>query len=280
MSEKIDPAKPVTDMSQMPPDPFGSINFHEELYGSNIEAHSGNRDAALNELLGVDYEYAHTSGLINNFYYNPDTGEDGLMHVLGGEYFVSKTGSRIPRGFHHEPSAEVAWVQDAQGNKLEKPVTYVDRDHLKGKNNLKRQEFRELPYAPYHARVVIDGLKKMTPAKSRVTGEMGLFETNNGMFPKQYDALTVMKAIVTARNTRDKDNDKHDTSNKIIMTVGHAPMLDSEAKTHSDEHKSLMEIRLILDAATEKVMSAYPIVRKKTMKLTKEDIKKHLGLNH
>lgn len=106
-----------------------------------------------------------------------------------------------------------------------------------------------------------------------------MVETNNGMFPKEYDALTVMKAIVAARDTRDRETDKHDEKSGIIITTGYAPMLDSEAKSTGDEHKSLMEIKLILDAASEKVVSAYPIIRKRSLKLSREEVKQHLGLS-
>ena len=80
--EKIAP--PAVDISRMPDDPFGKISFADLIHGGNYKAYSGNRDAALHELLGVDYEFAHSSGLINQFYFDPKTGQDGLMHVLGG----------------------------------------------------------------------------------------------------------------------------------------------------------------------------------------------------
>ena len=260
------------DMSQMPEDPFGRNRITELIYGTqNTEskAFSGNRDAALHELLGTDYEHAHESGLVNLFYYNPDSSEDGLMHVLGGEYFVRPDGTRIPRGFHHEPSASAAWTYDDQGNIVGHPRTYVDRTHLESKNSRNRKAFAEHPFEPYQARVVIDGLKKMTISRDRQTGESQLVETNNGMFPKEYDALAVMKAIKEAHDTRDKSEDRNDETNKAIFAEGTATKLDG---------KSRMKIRMVLDAPSGKVISAYPLTKGKHMVLSQEEIQEHLGL--
>lgn len=232
-------------------------------------AYSGNRDVALRALLGTDYEFAHDSGLINLFYYNPDSGEDGLMHILGGEYYLSSDGTRTMRGFHHEPSADAAWIYDAEGNRTEQPTTYVDRTHLIGRNSRYREGFRERPYSPYHARVVIDGEMKKTVKHDQETGEERLVDTNNGMFPKEYDALAVMQAIRQAYETRDMKAGRMDERNKVIVSEGLAPMLDGE---HT------MKIRLVLDADSGKIVSAYPIVRSGGMKLTRTDIKEHLGV--
>lgn len=230
-----------------------------------IQIVSGHRDTALHELLGTDYDFADESGLLNLFYFNPGTGEDGLMHVLGGEYLVGEDGTkRSPRGFHHEPSAEAAWAHDASGKRMEKVTTYVDRSHLERKNPQKRKEFVELPYEPYHARVVIDGLRKITTNRGKNV------ETNNSMFPKQYDALAVMQTIRIALSTRDTSKDKIDEKNAVVQTEGVAPMLDG---------KSTMRIRLILDMHSGKVMSAYPVASKQeTMNLSRELTKEHLGL--
>ena len=236
---------------------------------ANYKNFSGNRDIALRALLATDYEFANQTGLLNMFYYNPETGEDGLMHVLGGEYYVDEHGTRVPHGFHHEPSADAAWVYDAEGERIEQPKTYVDRTHLLGRNSKYRETFLERPYSPYHARVVIDGLKKQTIKVNQETGESKLVDTNNGMFPKEYDVLAVLQAIRQARDGRDRSKDRLIADRGIIVTEGEAPLLDGE---HA------MKVRLILEATSEKVASAIPIVRYGGMKLKRPDIKKHLGV--
>lgn len=259
---------PETGFSPAPPEQ--SVPSHEELADLNV--YSANRDAALQNLLGTDYEFAHTSGLINMFYYDPTTGSDGLMHVLGGEYIVGKDGARIPMGFHHEPSGEIAWdYNPAKG--LENPEThrtYVDRSHLEGANKAVRREFVEAPFAPYHAHVRIDGLKKQTVGRGAHEGENTLVEVNNGMFPKEYDALAVMQTIRNALNNRDTTDDKIDLEDGLIITKGIAPMLDGVTP---------MNLRLVLDAESGKVKSAYPLVKRKPMQLLQEEIHHHLGLD-
>jgi len=256
-------------MAHMPPDPFGRVSITEQIYGHEVKAYSGNRDAALRQLLGTDYDYAHQSGLINMFYYDPESGQDGLMHVLGGEYFIKPDGTRIPRGFHHEPSAKVAWVYDANGKRIEQPNTYVDRNHVKEGNKQTRRTFAEAPYAPYKARVVIDGVRKMTVDRDPKTGEQIVVETNNGMFPKEYDALAVMQAVRAAAVTRDQTQDELDETGSVIIANGEAPLLDG---------KTNMNIHLILDAATGKVVSAYPLVKPRAMKLSRDEVKQNLGV--
>lgn len=266
--EKYTPSP--TNPSEMPEDPFGTTRVTDLLYGEELQQPPVNRDRALQELLGVDYEYAHEAGLINDYYYNPDTGEDGLMHILGGENFIDESGVRVPRGFHHEPSGRAVWVYDSKGNEVEKADTYVDRAHLESKNSKQKRDFIELPYSPYQGRVVIDGLKKMTWSKDRKSGETVLVETNNGMFPKEYDALAVMQAVRIARDSRDKSKDKVDLDNRVIVAISQAPMLDGESQ---------MAIKLVLDLDTGKVVSAYPIVSRKPMKLERAEVKRHLGLD-
>src|ERR1700742_3410986 len=76
----------------------------------NPEAHLielTQRDLMLKELLPYDFDYAKKSGLIDMFYYNPETGEDGLTHTLGGNLIVGTEGAKLVEGFHHAPSAEI-----------------------------------------------------------------------------------------------------------------------------------------------------------------------------
>ena len=202
----------------------------------------GDRDATLYELLGTDYEFAHNSGLINLFYYNPDTDEDGLMHTLGGEYYLAQDGTRIPSGFHHEPSAEAAWVYDSNGNKVDKPITYVDRSHLEGADAKHCKRFREVPWNSYRGIVSIDGAKKKTYTEDPNTGKRTLVVAENSMFPKEYDALAVMQTIRQAVESRDKTKDIIDLNSGTIITSGEAIMLDGMQKTKDASRYKAMQL--------------------------------------
>jgi len=223
------------------------------------------RDAVIRELLPYDYDFAKEKGLIDMFYYDPNTGEDGLMHTLGGNLRTAPTGAFVAEGFHHEPSAEAVWptVTTKNGAQL---VTRVDRSHLETANSQERAKYREFPLEPYQGQVVINGLRKMAAHRDEVTGETKLVPAKNTMFPSEYDALVVMQSVKSAYETRDRTKEirsKNVDGKDVIVAQGNATLLDG---------KSQMPIRLILDAETEKVMSAIPVTKRKPgiMKLTKE----------
>lgn len=257
------------------------VAFASPEITAQVAENQAQREAVLHQLLGVDYEQARDEGLIDQFYYDPRTGEDGLMHVLGGDVTKHEE-AELPGGFHHEPSASVVWPVE-EG----KPArTYVNREHVadliarrasetdpKTKKRLQTRisDFREFPFEPYHGRVVIDDKKKLTLRHDEATGEKTkVIEPNNGMFPKEYDPFTVLKAIKTAHDSRDSAGDEIIIDNGLVVGEGTAPMLNSENK---------MRIRLLLDPETDKIISAFPIVRPGAMKLSKEAVRQYLGLS-
>jgi len=246
---------PVSGIEQHGPSPHGL-----EQQSQAQEA----REGVLRELLPIDYDYAQETGLIDRFYYDPDTGEDGLLHTLAGNLRTGPGGAFVAEGFHHEPSAELVWpsVMTEDGNA--QSVTRVSREHLEGANNDTRQEFREFPLEPYRARVAVNGLMKYTIHRNQKTGEASLAPAKNSMFPKEYDALAVMQSIRIAQDTRDRSKDissKNVEGRDVLVAEGSAPLMNDEKQ---------MQIRMIMDAETGKIMSAMPNVKRKPgiMKLT------------
>lgn len=236
------------------------------LVGERIAA----REEMLQKLLGTDYEFAHQSGLIDMFYFNPDTGADGIAHILGGEGRISESGALVYEGFHHEPSGNMIWPTNPETGE---PLTRVDRTHLESANAHMRREFSEEPFEPYRARVDINGRRKMSLRPDRKTGEITLAETNNGMYPKEYDALAVLQAVRFAVETRDATADEtiQDASIPLIVNKSAtAPMLDGE---------NTFKVRLVLEADTHKVINAIPVPKARgVMRLDPNEVSEHLGL--
>lgn len=212
-------------------------------------------EVVLRDLLGPDYDFAQQSGLTDIFYLNPVTGQDGILHTLAGDIMTGEDGSFAPGGFHHEPSSRDKY-------------TFVDRDHLEGRSKKSAREFKELPYHPYAANVVLEGFRKTKRTVNGETGESKVFPAKNGMYPKEYDALAVMQTIAQAVNNRDTQHDY--LSGSMLITEGNATMLDGESQ---------MRLKICLDAETGKVVSAYPIVTIRAKKpFEREEITKHLGI--
>jgi hypothetical protein len=219
-----------------------------------------NRETTLRKLLGVDYDYAMNSGLVDMFYYNPETGEDGLVHTLAGDY---KPGTTIPRGFHHGPAAEAVWPTVRLEDGTEQVVTRVEPSS------------RPRPLMePSFDFVTIGGLQKVIPQQDK-HGKWKEVRVRQGMFPSDYDPLAVLQAIRIAKDTRDISQDvvrkmkgaETHTRSEIIITEGQAPLIDG---------KSFMKIRLILDAVTGKVITAQPKTRGETiMGLDEEQMWRH-----
>ena len=214
------------------------------------------REAVLHKLLGVDYDYATSSGLVDVFYYNAETGEDALVHTLAGDY---KPGTTIPRGFHHGPSAEAVWPTVRREDGTEQVVTRVEESS--------KPRYR---MEPSFDRVTIGGLQKVIP-QQKPNGEWEAVRIRQGMFPADYDSLAVMQAIRIARDTRDPSKDVVKETSKqqqVIITEGQAPLIDG---------KSFMKIRLVLDASTGKVITAMPKTRgKPIMQLTEQQMWEHI----
>ncbi len=223
------------------------------------------RELKLRALLGTDYEFAEQSGLIDMFYYDSETGRDGLMHALVGEQLESDTGEKMVQGFHHETSVAVL---DEAG--ISDGLTHVDRSHLDGANSRARSEFAERPFEPYKARVVINGKPKKTWHIDPQTNEPTIINTKNVMYPKEYDSLAVLKTIEAAYGSRDVTSEKRVASShgEVIEVYGEAPLIDAHAS---------ITLRMILDPDTEKIISAYPVPTPESrMRLTNEQAGEHL----
>lgn len=203
-----------------------------QVHNQNEQILADQRDTAAHQLLGLDYEYAVENGLIDMFYLDAKTGDDGFRHVLGGVETYDSNEGVIPMGFHHEPSSS------------NPSQTFVDRDHLAGANSQKRKEYREYRFEPYLAQTVIGNYEK----KSKST-----------MFPKEYDALATLFAIKQARDSFEQINEK----DGFMVGIGHATMLDG---------RSQMDIRMVLESASGKVVTAYPRTVKNRMSLGKHAV--------
>ncbi|HEX8762718.1 MAG TPA: hypothetical protein VF733_03070 [Candidatus Saccharimonadales bacterium] len=224
------------------------------------------REKVVRFLLGdLDYEYASSSGLLDVFHYDPDTGQDGLMHILGGELRMSKKGMQISAGFHHEPSGELMWPGIIRGDGSVVSSTRVERVTSGGQVSARKL------MEPYAGEVVINGLEKFTLRRNPNTKQPELMRAVNTMFPKEYDPLSVLQAIRIARENRDTENEVLQISGKIppaIWTKGKAPMIDG---------MSQMAIKMILDFETERVVTAMPLPEESdVMDLDEAQLWKHL----
>ena len=223
------------------------------------------RQKILERLLPVDLEYAEKSGLVDMFYYDPKTGEDGLMHTLGGNLTIGESGAAIAEGFHHAPSAEFMWPREFDASGAERPTTYIDTAHLEGVNSKKREPYKHYPLEPFKAQVTINGLAKLSRHTAPKTGEKKFVRAKNSMFPDEYDALAVMQAVRQAKDDpgRTERMSRDDRGRDVIVVDGKSMLMDGKTK---------MIVRMTLDPITHKVMTAMPIVGQHPglMKLTPE----------
>lgn len=219
------------------------------------------REELLDQLLPYDYDYAQQAGLIDMFYYNPKTGEDGLAHTFVGTV-NEEGGEKMVQGFHHEPSGDLGTSKSS-----------VDRTHLESLNSKKRASFKEFPLEPYNARVEVQGFKKYTITEDE-DGHVEKRATKNSMFPKEYDALAVLQSIHNAYQGRDVSHDTDsidDRGRPVKVAIGEAPLMDGE---------NTMKIKLIMDDNPDpkqrKIYTAIPVVpqRPGTMRLTAEEADK------
>lgn len=244
------------------------LEVSQSITKEQIDLAYAQREEALKSLLdpapvGVEvshfpnFEYAKDSGLLDLFYFNPFTGEDGLRHILEGNTVVGANGAREVAGFHHEPSAR-------------REDTYVDHEYLNGRNSKAMRDYRQNPFEPYNAHVVIEGYAKSTFQQNQ-NGGYEQVSVKSSMFPKEYDPLAIMQAARLALETRDRRQDEP-KDKRMVMTEGFAPMLDGE---------SYMKLRFFLDKDTGQIITVFPIARgkgKPAMQLTHETTKHHLGL--
>jgi hypothetical protein len=222
------------------------------------------RETALRNLLPYDYDDAKQSGLIDLFYHDEHT--DGLLHTLAGGMRTGESGDGfVSEGYHHEPSGEQHWPHVKTGDDS-MPATYVDRSHLESANSNERAKYREFPLEPYQAQVVINGVKKAAIHRHEQTGELSRVAAKNTMFPKEYDAYMVLRAIQDAYNNHDPAAEvlsEDATGAPVLVFTGQAPLLDG---------KSSMPIRIVADAESRKIKTAIPIAKRRPgiMKLSDE----------
>lgn len=236
---------------------------------AEINRRTNEREAKLRDLLVTDYEHAKETGLIDAFYYDPVTGEDAIMHILAGDSRQDDNGNSVYEGFHHEPTGEMIWGQDPETGE---PQTRVDREAVSSSPSQKRRKYREFPFEPYLGKVDINGVPKLRVGEPKKEG--GLDRIDNSMFPKEYDALAVMKSIKQALDSRDKSKDETSDKNErptLINKHAFAPMLDGE---------SSYQVLLVIDEETGKVVTAMPTPKSVgIMRLSREAIRRHLGLD-
>lgn len=231
------------------------------------------REAALRQILPpLDYADAERMGLIDMFEYDPDRGLDGLLHTLAGDVSTGSSGGIIPGGFHHEESGALAWGEVRTNNGSKRFITRVDRDHLVDADAKGRRKYLERLGEPYLARIAIGDRPKYAAHEDPKTGEITLEAAKNTMYPKEYDALAVLQAIRIAFEGRDPANDRMATASTgqtVIVNESEVPLIDG---------KSAMTIRLVIDAATNKIKTAIPVIKKKggIMNLTGQQLNSHI----
>lgn len=224
------------------------------------------RERTLRELFPYDYDNLVKDGTLGLFYYDPESGYDALMHALGGNIVTSPQGGSIAVGFHHEPSADIIWPTVLLSDGTPQPATRVDRSHLKGAKADIRRQYKERPFEPFVARVVIGGLRKSAVQKNKTTGDVEIAPAKSGMFPSEYDAMCVVQAIRLAYEGIDMKNDVETTTHDgtpAIVNEGLAPLLDG---------KSQMRIRFVLDLTTRQIHAMFPIAGNGIMNLTPDDV--------
>lgn len=233
-----------------------------ELFEASSAANSiePQRELVLRRLLGVDYEEAVES-LIGRFWYDPETGEDAIVHILSGNIRVVN-GVPFPGGFHHVPSAELMWpfVKDEESGEVVCTTRVVDTN---GRENL-------YPAEPFFAQVVIGGTKKMLTKRPKKSGGVTrVVPAENTIFPMAYDAYAVLKAIVIALDNRDCSRDelrvvRHHSGEEQARAVywGRVPMIDGESE---------MTIKIVTDLLSDKIITAMPIPSETKSLLLRED---------
>lgn len=205
-----------------------------------------------------NYEYAVDSGLIDVFEYNPETGRDGIEHLLLGDVTVRANGMTNVGGLHLNPNPEYAL--EVHGSFIQEPDLSTQKS---------RRVHRQYPFEPYIAEVTVKGTKKYSTHRDE-EGNVVVRHTNNTMFPKEYDALAAMQAVRIARDTRDPSLDipiPEEPGGRFGK--GYVPLIDGE---------TLMPVNLVLNENDE-VVSAFPCAKGSGyMKLTDMAIDHALGL--
>ncbi len=203
------------------------------------------RMAVLSDLMPLDVDdAAKEGGILDSFVFDPETGEDGALHILTGNTKTTRRGAVITGGFHHAPSAWAAWpnVADEHGNVA--PSTRTTK------------EYGWRPFEPYNAEVMLNGSEKKVLVRDNVTGQARVVESSSSMFPKEYDAYMVLKGVHEAAKGRNRQHDRVEYSGgrAVISNTGKMRLVDGSKR---------MNVQLVLDKATGKIITAYPLIPKK-----------------
>jgi hypothetical protein len=229
------------------------------------------REASLRQLLpGTDYDDAVRLGVVDMFEYNPETGEDGLVHTLAGIITPGEDGAYVLEGFHHEESGNQHWGRVPGDSRY---ATRVETEHLETEPGSKRRRYERFPAEPYLGQVAIGDRPKYTFVDDPKGGGKKLVRTNNTMYPQAYDGMAVLRTIQVAYEGRDPRQDQPAVSQKgepVLVNTSSAPMIDG---------KTPMEIRLVMNAETGRIKTAVPIIRGSkpgAMKLTDDELRQHM----
>ncbi|HTE21473.1 MAG TPA: EndoU domain-containing protein [Candidatus Limnocylindria bacterium] len=189
-----------------------------------------------------NYETAVKTGLLDAFYYDLETGQDAILHILAGDTWEDpKTGARQVGGYHHEPSALL-------------PTTSVDTERMARKGGGSGR-LAHHPFGTYKNYVVVDGFRK---------------KQLNTMFPSEYDAFAVLQTIKLARDNRDTSQDKEANNPKYVYNDVEMPLLDG---------RTTVNVRLVMDGESRQIITAMPLGAGRGLEgQTPEDIQRHLGL--
>lgn len=210
------------------------------------------------------------SKLLGRFYYDEATGRDALVHILGGEIKVSKDGAMVPKGFHHRASGEALWGHERKADGEVVPLTRVDQVVNAEGAPAERQRME-----PYVAHVAVNGQVKTMLRKTSKPRRTVIETGKSSMFPDEYDALTVMKAISIAYDNTDA------TKDKLQQVPGFAPLIMKEGTVPMIDGKTPMTIRMFIDQASQKIVAAMPLLKgQQSMNLSENDMWHYLTYGH
>lgn len=236
------------------------VNLHEAVSNDEaMDAYTGFTPDEEVRLFGTDLDYLKDSGSFDIFDNDKDSGISALKHILIGD----EAG-----GFHSTASVQLLGLNHP--SRLEK--TMVDKSHLAGKNAKKRRDYREFPFEPYSAHVIIGGMRKLMAQRPDSSGNSK--EVVNGMYPNEYDPVAIVRTINVAYKNIDTSCDK-----TILLSDGSEAILNDSGTSLLLDGETTVNIVMILSKTTRKVISAYP-KNKHTpfMDLDKQQIDRHLGL--
>jgi hypothetical protein len=244
------PSQPLLETSLSEQDrQYGVPHLHGEHHTNETQDTDAeimtDREVLLQMLLNEDeYKEAKEGGLDQLFHHDDESGKDSLRHILCGELSGDQ---RIPKGFHHVPSANKMSLEDGYGNLL----TRIERVVDSAGNEIERPSG-----LPYSAEVVVDGKEKETLRRSKTRrAETELVRSISTMFPDEMSPLEIMKSINTAIHNADPAHDKVakiPNGRAYYNLVGTVPL---------DEGNYNMGVCVSMDLETMTVVTAFPSMR-------------------